>query len=98
MCLLLETIKKIHRASIVGDNEVVNYMYVKVGHNGSVAFATYFESFRVVSGRFGSFRVVSGRFGSFHVLVSTQIYLFLFSNPQVHPKSLYDGSLLPNVK
>ena len=51
MCLLMKTIKKIHRASIVGDNEVVKYMYVKVGHNGTVAFARNFESFRVVSGR-----------------------------------------------
>ena len=68
MCLLLKTIKKIHRASIVGDNEVVKYMYVKVGHNGTVAFATNFESFRVVSSRFGSFRIVSGRFGSLRVV------------------------------
>ena len=34
---IIENNKKIHRASIVGDNEIVNYMYVKVGHNGPVA-------------------------------------------------------------
>ena len=34
---IIENNKKIHRASIVGDNEIVNYMYIKMGHNGSVA-------------------------------------------------------------
>ena len=34
---IIENNKKIHRASIVGDNEIVNYMYIQMGHNESVA-------------------------------------------------------------